>query len=205
MNLTASLLWILWMASASCSAQKLNIGLYDYSDLSAKETLRLSETADLAFGHSGLHIVWSYCRGALAAPGITCKREMKANEIVVRLQPGVPRGSSDDSMGHALVTADGGYYASVYVPSVRAQAAGFDMAFDILMGYAVAHEAGHCMLGPVHSSAGLMRGNWNHKDATEMSRVSLHLTKQEARKAVTRLTLAEPGPEITSGVFLFRP
>jgi hypothetical protein len=187
----SSLLWILWMASASCSAQTLNIGLYDYSDLSAKDMLRLADAADLAFGHSGIHVVWSYCRGALAVPGTKCEREMKANNIVVRLQPGVPRASSDDIMGHALVTADGGYYANVYVPSVRAQATGFGVAFDILLGYAVAHEAGHCILGPVHSSAGLMRGAWNRKDAAEMSRVSLHLTKQEARKAATRLTLAE--------------
>lgn len=28
-----------------------------------------------------------------------------------------------------------------------------------------------------------MRGAWNRKDASEMSRLSLHLTKQEARKA----------------------
>ncbi len=94
-------------------------------------------------------------------------------------------------MGHTIVTAEGGYYASVFVPSVRAQAAGLGIAFDLLMGYAVAHEVGHCLLGPGHSYAGLMRGTWNRKDASEMSRLSLHLTKQEARKAVARLTLAE--------------
>ena len=65
------------------------------------------------------------------------------------------------------------------------------MAFDLLMGYAVAHEVGHCLLGPGHSHAGLMRGRWNRSDAGEMSRLGLHLTKQEARKAVARLTLAE--------------
>jgi hypothetical protein len=47
----------------------------------------------------------------------------------------------------------------------------------------VAHEVGDCLLGPGHSYAGLMRGAWNRKDASEMSRLSLHLTKQEARKA----------------------
>jgi hypothetical protein len=59
----------------------------------------------------------------------------------------------------------------------------------------VAHEIGHCLLGPGHSYAGLMRGAWNRKDASEMSRLSLHLTKQEARKAVARLTLAEPAAQ----------
>jgi hypothetical protein len=181
------------MTSASCSAQTLLIGLYDYSDLSAAETVRLTETADLAFGHSGIHVVWSHCRGALAAaPGNSCEGEMQDNEIVVRLQPGGPRSSHDGRMGNTIVTADGGHYASVFVPSVRAQAAGFGMAFDILMGYAVAHEVGHCLLGPGHSYAGLMRSAWNRKDASEMSRLGLHLTKQEARKALARLTLGEP-------------
>jgi hypothetical protein len=59
----------------------------------------------------------------------------------------------------------------------------------------VAHEAGHCLLGPDHSHAGLMRSAWNRKDADEMSRLSLHLTKQEDRKAVARLTLAEPAAQ----------
>jgi hypothetical protein len=192
MKTAAALPWILWMASASCSAQTLVIGLYDYSDLSAKETAHLTETADLAFAHSGIRVVWRHCRGALAvASGITCEGEIQVNEIVMRLQPGGPRSSHDGRMGHTIVTAEGGYYASVFVPSVRAQAAGFGIAFDLLMGYAVAHEVGHCLLGPGHSYAGLMRGTWNRKDASEMSRISLHLTKQEARKAVARLTLAE--------------
>ena len=184
------------MASTSCSAQTLVIGLYDYSDLSAKETVRLTETAALAFAHSGIHVVWLHCRGALAVtPGTACEGKMQDNEIVVRLQPGGPRSSDDDRtlhLGHSIVTAEGGNYASVFVRAVRAQAAEFGVAFDLLMGYAVAHEAGHCLLGPGHSYAGLMRGAWNRKDAGEMSRLSLHLTKQEARKAAVRLALAEP-------------
>ena len=192
MKIPASLPLILWMASAPCSAQTLLIRLYDYSNLSAKETVRLTETADLAFANSGIHVVWSRCRGALAAvPGTTCEAEMQINEIVVSIRPGSLRSSYDARMGNAVVTAEGGYYASVFVPSVRVQAAGFGMPFDLLLGYAVAHEVGHCLLGPGHSYAGLMRGEWNRKDASEMSRLSLHLTKQEARKAVARLTLAE--------------
>jgi hypothetical protein len=198
MNTAASLPWIVWLASASCSAQTLTIGLYDYSGLSAKETLRLTETADLSFGHSGIHVVWRHCRGALeAASGTTCEGEIQVNEIVMRLQPAGPRSSDDGRlhMGRSIVAAEGGYYASVFVPAVRAQAAAFGMAFDLLMGYAVAHEAGHCLLGPGHSYAGLMRSAWSRKDASEMSRLSLHLTKQEARKAVARLTMAGSAAE----------
>ena len=180
------------MASATCSAQTLVIGLYDYSNLSAKETVRLTEAAGLAFGDSGIQVVWLHCRGALAAtPPAMCEGERQTNQIVVRLQPGGPPKSSADAMGYANVTADGGNYASVFVPAVRAQAAEFGVAADLLMGYVVAHEAGHCLLGPGHSNSGLMRAGWNRKDAEEMSRLSLHLTKQEARKAAARLALTQ--------------
>ena len=184
-----SLLWMVWMASTSCSAQALIIGLYDDSGLSAQEIGRLTEAAGQAFAHSGLDIFWLHCRGVLA-PKAACEGELQENEILVRLQPRPSPGSSDGGMGSAVVTAKGGAYASVFVPAVRAQAAGFGVAFDLLLGYAVAHEVGHCLLGPGHSYAGLMRGAWNRKDAGEISRLSLHLTKQEARNAVARLTLA---------------
>ena len=59
------------------------------------------------------------------------------------------------------------------------------------MGYAVAHEVGHCLLGPGHSYGADAR-RMEPQGASEMSRLRLHLTKQEAWKAVARLTLAEP-------------
>src|ERR1700732_4233222 len=108
MKTPASLPWILWMASASCSAQTLVIGLYDYSDLSPKETEHLTETADRVFAHSGIRVVWRHRRGArAAASGTTCEGEMQVNEIVMRFQPDRARSSHDDSMGHTLVTAEG--------------------------------------------------------------------------------------------------
>jgi hypothetical protein len=190
-----SILWVIWMASVSCSAQTLVIGLYDYSDLTTKETADLTETTGLAFGHAGIHIVWRYCRGPEAAESrTTCEGEIPANEIVVRLQPDGARTSNDDwtpRLGQALVTAEGGSYASVFVPAVRSQAARLALPFGLLLGYAVAHEVGHCLLGPGHSYTGLMRSVWNRNDAGEMSRLSLHLTKQEARKVVARVSLAE--------------
>ncbi|HVN05995.1 MAG TPA: hypothetical protein VMT86_16350 [Bryobacteraceae bacterium] len=195
MNLTATLPFVL-LAAASSSAQTLVIGLYDYASLSAKETVRLTETAGLALADSGIQVVWVHCRGALAVtPAAACETELQSNQIVMRLDAGgLPssNGGRVEHLGRTLATADGGQFASVSVPAVRTQAAEFGMPFDLLLGYAVAHEAGHCLLGPGHSNSGLMRAAWNRKDAEEMSQRSLHLTKQEARKATARLALAEP-------------
>ena len=178
--------------AASCSVQTLVIGLYDYANVSAKEIGRLTETAGLVLADSGIHIDWVHCRGALAvAPAAACETEPQANHLVVRLLPNRPRISSEDAMGHANVTAEGGNYASVFVPAVRAQAPGFGVTSDLLMGYVLAHEIGHCLLGPHHSETGLMRGGWNRKDAVEISRLGLHLTRQEAQRAAARLGQAE--------------
>ena len=197
MRLSALLALVLWQASASGFAQTLVIDLYDYADLPAKEIDRLTETVDLVFEHSGIHMIWQNCRGALAV-GSGCDAELQVNEIVVRILPGVPRSSDEFRtlhLGNSIVVADGGKYASVFLPPVRAQAAGFGVSFNLLLAYAVAHEVGHCLLGPRHSYAGLMRSDWNRKDAGEISRLSLHLTKKEARKASARLrsaVLADP-------------
>ena len=75
-----SLLWMIWMASTSCSAQTLVIGLYDYSDLSAKETGRLTEAADQAFAHSGSDIIWLHCRGVLARKTATAKESYRTTK-----------------------------------------------------------------------------------------------------------------------------
>ena len=195
MNLTTTLPFVLCLAAASCSAQTLVIGLYDYADLSAKETVRLTETAGLALADAGIHAVWVHCRGSLAgASGTACGAEMQANQIVMRLNPAGPgssNGGRTQHLGQTFATAEGGQFASVSVPAVRAQAAESGVAFDLLLGYAVAHEAGHCLLGPGHSYSGLMRAAWNRKDAEEMSRLSLHLTKQEARQATARLAMGQ--------------
>lgn len=188
----------LWVAGRSCSAQTLVIRLYDYSGLSTKETMRLTETVGLVFAHSGFHVVWRHCQGALTGlPRTSCKSEMQINEIAVNLEADRPRSSHSWTlpMGDAIVTEQGGQYTRVFVPAVRAQAAGLRVTFECLLGYTVAHEAGHCLLGPGHSYEGLMRSTWNRKDADDMSRLSVHLTKQEDRKAVARLNLAKAGAQ----------
>jgi hypothetical protein len=197
MKQSALLAFVLWSGSASGSAQTLVVDLYDYADLSAEQIERLTETVDLVFEHSGIQMVWQNCRGALAV-GSACDTKLQVSEIVVRILPCGPRSSDDVRtlhLGSSTVAADGGNYASVFVPAVRAQAAGFGVSFNLLLAYAVAHEVGHCLLGPGHSFAGLMRSGWNRKDAGEISRVSLHLTKEEGRKASARLSsavLADP-------------
>jgi hypothetical protein len=192
MKQPALLALIFWLASASGFAQTLVVDLYDYSNLSANEIECLTETVDLVFAHSGFQIIWQNCRTALAIRS-ACDTGLEVNEIVMRILLSGPSSSDHFGilhLGSSIVAADGGNYSIVFVPAVRAQAANFGLSFNLLFAYAVAHEVGHCLLGPGHSYAGLMRPAWNRKDAGEISRLGLRLTKKEARKAAVRLRSA---------------
>jgi hypothetical protein len=59
--------------------------------------------------------------------------------------------------------------------------------FDLLLGFATAHEIGHCLLGPDHSPSLLMRPVWKRQDAASMNQLSLSFSKQEGERMVERL------------------
>ncbi len=171
-------------------AQSLTLRLYDYSGLTATEAKRLTEVTRVALGHAGIDVIWLHCRGVLAQLS-GCAGEMNAHEVIVRLHPRVPARSNSRPEGLAVttLTREGGHYVTVYVPAVRALAVRLELAVDLVLGYAVAHEAVHCLLGPGHSLAGLMRATWTRKDAQEIARLSLGLSKPEALKARSQLAI----------------
>jgi len=174
--------------------QTLVIRIYDSAGLSWKETARLTVTAGRVFRQSGIHVAWLYCNGVMAeGPGGACDQRLEFNQISVRLHGGAPRtAESNRKLGRALVGAGGGYLATVYVPLVRGLAGELGLDFELLMGDAVAHEAGHCLLGPGHSGVGLMRATWTPKDGREMAQVHLGLSSEEARRAIRKLATTGP-------------
>ncbi|HYZ87565.1 MAG TPA: hypothetical protein VE621_24330 [Bryobacteraceae bacterium] len=172
----------------------MTIRLYDYSALTVEETARSARVTEQAIGHAGIQVTWMYCRGALAtSEPSACQADLRGNEIVVRLigiEPNAQQ-SSKSELGYAIAGPEGGQYSAVYVPAVRARAVEWQLAFDLVLGYAMAHEAGHCLLGPKHASAGLMNATWTRKHAREMAQLGLGLSKPESRKALARLMRVE--------------
>ncbi len=172
---------------ARAPAQSLTIHLYDYSGLTANTIGTMTETATRVFGNSGIPVRWLHCSDVLgSAP--ECAEPIKADEIIIRLHRSRAR-SSRAALGVAMIGQDGGQLAIIYVPAVRASAAGLNIPFELLLGYAVAHEVGHCLVGPGHAPVGLMRADWTDLDANQMRQFRLGLSKPEARQALARLLL----------------
>jgi hypothetical protein len=67
-----------------------------------------------------------------------------------------------------------------------------------ILGAAMVHELGHLLLGPTHSSEGVMRAEWNKADAWAATQGNLDFTQEQVkliREEVRRRirTQADPG------------
>ena len=108
----------------------------------------------------GVDIVWRKCDFEHA-----CSSVPTAEELVIRLvRSRTGRGNGAVlELGHALIDngARAGVFATIYVDRVEQMADTSQIDRAVLLGRAIAHELGHLLLmTTVHTSSGLMRGQW---------------------------------------------
>ena len=99
--------------------------------------------------------------------------------IFPRLEP-IQGGFRKTNMGVALVEEQGGVYASVFYQRVTEVAESGRVSTGKVLGYAIAHEIGHLLLGSnSHSMAGLMKARWNDGDLKLLDIGRLHFSTKE--------------------------
>ena len=92
----------------------------------------------------------------------------------------------DDNLGFAAVGKDGGILATIFYHRVEAVTKGGDSSR--ILGYAIAHEIGHLLLGSnAHSQAGIMRAYWTHDFLRLAKRQLLLFTPEQVQLMRTRL------------------
>jgi len=83
-------------------------------------------------------------------------------------------------------------YASIYATDIHKYAAHNGLPDATLMAYAATHEIGHLLLGPNHSSSGIMRAVWGDAEYRGMVQrwLGFGATEQQA------LRRAVPAPDL---------
>jgi hypothetical protein len=122
----------------------------------------------------------------------------------------VPRAQtlSDIAYGAAFLGSDGrGEYADVFFDSIqRLQDEETQVSQAQILGYVIAHELGHLLLGSnAHSSLGVMRPHWSRTELQSISMGRLSFTADQGRQIYERLeaeaqsalTSAKVGPKVT--------
>ena len=147
--------------------------------------LTTAETeAGFVFQPAGIEVEWADCQSGLA-------RTPSTTRFVIRLRNDlVPRFGGELSlhaMGRAFVSDGAGYIADVYYPSIRAMSEISPAGEGSLIGYTIAHEIGHLLLGAEHKPHGIMRARWDQDELLALAQHSLGFDKTDRIRLVDRL------------------
>lgn len=162
--------------------------MYDTTVMSAAEQTVALRAATGVLAAAGIDITWLICGIAdVSANPEACATRLTRDELAVRLVrlAGTPSARGHLSLGYSLLdmSAGGGTLATVYVDRVewlvaQARPEGRPGSWTLevgsssegaagarLLGFAVAHEVGHLLLGTnTHAASGLMRAIWSRGD-----------------------------------------
>jgi hypothetical protein len=172
----------LFSAGSLFSAERLSVSVCNQGHLPESLVAQAEAETDLVFRSIDIQIVWAKCQDEVA----TDEAE-RGFRFVVRLRADAPPKTAGqtslDAMGRSYVsTPNQGYIADVYYKAVEQIAERYGTDTDGLFGYVIAHELGHLLLGPGHSSNGIMRAPWNSGDAVAVKQRGLKFTASERAK-----------------------
>jgi hypothetical protein len=140
--------------------------------------------AVFVFRPADIVVGWPDCENSAApAPGTP--------RFVIRLRDDlVPRFGGELSlhaMGRAFVSGGEGYIADVYYPAIQALSETSQPGVGSLIGYTIAHEIGHLLLGPEHRPRGIMRARWGQDELRALAQRSLGFDKADRVRLRERL------------------
>ena len=146
---------------------RIQVRVYDHEVMPAADQTVALRAAAGVLAAAGIDVRWVRCgEDASTDNPQACDTPIGRAELSVRFVrlPGLPSARGKLRLGYSLVdTAIGeGELATVYVDRVHwlAVQAGADSA--VVLGFAVAHEIGHLLLGTnAHAASGLMRAVWS--------------------------------------------
>ena len=92
----------------------------------------------------------------------------------------------NEILGQALCVGDNeGNYINIYGKSVLRTAAGSEKRMALLLGYSIAHEIGHLLLGPKHTTS-IMARDWAARNVLVAPPDQLLFSVSDRRKLVER-------------------
>ena len=155
----------------------LNVQLLNPAHARPKFVTEAEMEAARIYHAAGITIVWDEC---------ACSQVPSPTTVMLRLSPRFPGSVRQENLGYAPTGDEGGSLAIIFYDRVEAMTPGESPSR--VLGYAIAHEIGHLLLGRnAHSSAGLMRGYWTRKDLKPSYRDQMNFTLGQAERMRTRI------------------
>lgn len=196
-----------WAAlQATPNNPQVIVSVYDQAGVPSNVLSRAERDTGRLLGQASVSVTWVNCPSGPS--GVSAWGEKTAaRQLMVRI---VPRALtlSDIAYGAAFLGSDGrGEYADIFFDSVqRLRDEETQVSQALILGYVMAHELGHLLLGSnAHSSLGVMRPHWSRTELQSISMGRLSFTADQRREihqrleaeAQSALTSANVGPGVT--------
>lgn len=156
---TLTLILAMFSTGFLAAGQQMNVSLCNLGGLPGSVLARAKAETESVFQSAGVRIEWKACEEGPDGP-------VRTAWFTLRLRgdkpPKTMGTSSLDAMGRAFVVEGrDGYLADAYFQAIQDLAERHQADAGALLGYVIAHELGHLLLGPGHVPDGVMRAGWN--------------------------------------------
>ena len=168
------------------AAPEIRIRIFNYAGVSERIVVAAKEQADTVLRKVDVETVWVDCPTSLAGlqTNTDCRGRAAPTELVIRIvarsqNPRYPLGFA------ALPTEKGkvASQASVFFEAAEELAAGYPVSKAQMLGYILAHEIGHLLLGEgSHSGKGVMRTPWRKQEMDDAAKGTLGFTAKQANR-----------------------
>ena len=170
-------------ALAADSSPTIRVRTTNYTEATAATVSKAEHEAGRILGEADLNVIWIDCqlRQTAANPTDPCQQELQPADIVLRVLPDHARnGVQDGAFGFAVLPVLASVYYEHAVRLARSDGAEFEV--PIILGFVIAHEIGHLLLGSnSHSETGIMQGQWERKQVRKLMKGDLHFTAQQSK------------------------
>jgi hypothetical protein len=193
---------------------KLTLRVYNYARLDSASLVSSERVADGILENLGIATAWVDCPLSEKTPRayLACQSQMGTTDLVLRILPRrmamkLPRHQESLGFAQTCPETEPACELNVFYHQIDELATKGYRA-DRILGYVIAHEVAHVLIGPGHSDEGIMRGAWTPADLQRLSwGLSLDFTNDQSRRmrlAVLRRTTL-PVQEASTQASLIAP
>jgi hypothetical protein len=177
------------------ASQEMNVAICNMGGVGESIVAAAKVETEFVYDSADVRIVWRACDDLF-----TASAQAHNPWFIIRLRsdkPPVKVGASSlDTMGKSFVVdASSGNMADAYYLAVQSFSEQHQNDPGVLLGFVIAHELGHILLGPGHTPDGVMQAVWGDKQSDALRKRWLKFTKESARR-IRQALLARTGPDI---------
>jgi len=178
---TVLLMTVLGSVKLLAAGEDMNVAICNLGGVSETIVSQAKGETDLVYRSAGVRILWREC----AEFSASVPKE-GAPWFFIRLRSDKPPRTvgpaSLDVMGKAFVDDRGGSVADAYFQAVQATSQLHNGDAGVLLGFVIAHELGHLLLGAGHTRDGVMQAAWGRRQTDALRQRWLKFGKECAER-----------------------